>query len=123
MCSFWDFEPYFEKLGLKKIVAKATKSSMKNKIFDDLKDGKSEDYIKNILDPMNEQFLAEVKAMRSKLSELGDDAPVLQGESFYTAPAEEIGLIDGKRTLAEAIVEVAQLGEAYTGAQNLYGFS
>ena len=72
---------------------------------------------------MNEQFLAEVKAMRSKLSELGDDAPVLQGESFYTAPPEEIGLIDGKRTLAEAIAEVAQLGEAYTGAQNLYGFS
>lgn len=123
MCSFWDFEPYFEKLGLKKIVAKATKSSMKNKIFDDLKDGKSEDYIKNILDPMNEQFLAEVKAMRSKLSELGDDAPVLQGESFYTAPAEGLGLIDGKRTLVEAIAEVAQLGEAYTGAQNLYGFS
>lgn len=72
---------------------------------------------------MNEQFLAEVKAMRSKLSELGDDAPVLQGESFYTAPAEEIGLIDGKRTLVEVIAEVAQLGEAYTGAQNLYGFS
>ena len=42
--------------------------------------GKSEDYIKNVLDPMNEQFLAEVKSQRSKLAELDDDAPVLQGE-------------------------------------------
>ena len=71
---------------------------------------------------MNEQFLAEVKAMRPKLSELGDDAPVLQGESFYTDPAEEVGLIDGKRTLLEAIAEVAQMGDAYMGTQNLYGF-
>lgn len=123
MCSFWNFEPYFEKLGLKKIVAKATNSSRKNKIFEDLKDGKSEDYIKNVLDPMNEQFLAEVKSQRSKLAELDDDAPVLQGESLYTAPAEEVGLIDGKRTLLEAIAEVAQLGDAYMGAQSLYGFS
>jgi ClpP class serine protease len=123
MCSFWNFEPYFEKLGLKKIVAKATNSSRKNKIFEDLKDGKSEDYIKNVLDPMNEQFLAEVKSQRSELAELDDDAPVLQGESLYTAPAEEVGLIDGKRTLLEAIAEVAELGEAYMGTQSLYGFS
>ena len=113
MCSFWNFEPYFEKLGLKKITAKATNSTRKNKVFEDLKDGKTEEYIKNVLDPMNEQFLAEVKAMRPKLSELGDDAPVLQGESFYTDPAEEVGLIDGKRTLLEAIAEVAQMGDAY----------
>jgi len=122
MCSFWNFEPYFEKLGLKKITAKATNSTRKNKVFEDLKDGKTEEYIKNVLDPMNEQFLAEVNAMRPKLSELGDDAPVLQGESFYTDPAEEVGLIDGKRTLLEAIAEVAQMGDAYMGTQNLYGF-
>lgn len=122
MCSFWNFEPYFEKLGLKKITAKATNSTRKNKVFEDLKDGKTEEYIKNVLDPMNEQFLAEVKAMRPKLSEFGDDAPVLQGESFYTDPAEEVGLIDGKRTLLEAIAEVAQMGDAYMGTQNLYGF-
>lgn len=122
MCSFWNFEPYFEKLGLKKITAKATNSTRKNKVFEDLKDGKTEEYIKNVLDLMNEQFLAEVKAMRPKLSELGDDAPVLQGESFYTEPAEEVGLIDGKRTLLEAIAEVAQMGDAYMGTQDLYGF-
>ena len=54
---------------------------------------------------------------------LDDDAPVLQGESMYTAQAEEVGLIDGKRTLLEAIAEVAELGDAYIGAQSLYGFS
>lgn len=123
MCSFWDFEPYFEKLGLKKVVAKATDSKLKNKVFDDLRKGKSEQYVKDVLDPMNKQFLDEVKAMRPKLAELDDDAPVLQGESFYTSPAEEIGLIDGKRTLEEAIMEAAQSGEAYVGTQKLYGFS
>lgn len=121
MCSFWDFEPYFEKLGIKKVVAKATNSTQKNKVFEDLTKGKPEDYIKNVLDPMNEQFLSEVKAMRPKLAELDDDASVLQGESYFTAPAEEIGLIDGKRTLIEAIAEAAQLGEAYDGTQKLYG--
>lgn len=121
MCSFWDFEPYFEKLGIKKVVAKATNSTQKNKVFEDLTKGKPDNYIKNVLDPMNEQFLSEVKAMRPKLAKLDDDAPVLQGESYYTAPAEEIGLIDGKRTLLEAVAEAAQLGDAYSSTQKLYG--
>ena len=102
-------------------MAKATNSTQKNKVFEDLTKGKPEDYIKNVLDPMNEQFLSEVKAMRPKLAELDDDASVLQGESYFTAPAEEIGLIDGKRTLIEAIAEAAQLGDAYDGTQKLYG--
>lgn len=121
MCSFWNFEPYFEKLGIKKITAKATNSTRKNKIFEDLADGKSEEYVKNVLDPMNDQFISEVRAMRPKLAELEDEAAVLQGESYYTEPAEQVGLIDGKRTLMEAIAEVSQLGEAYAGTQKLYG--
>ncbi len=123
MCSFYDFTPYFEKLGIKKITAKATNSKLKNKVFEDLESGKPEDYIKNVLDPMNEQFLSEVRAMRSKLADLDDDAPALQGESYYTSPAEEAGLIDGKRTLLEAIAEVAQMGGTYAGMQNLYGIA
>lgn len=123
MCSFWDFEAYFEKLGLKKITAKATNSRLKNKVFEDLRSGKPNQYIQNVLDPLNEQFLNEVKTMRPKLAELDDDAPVLQGESFYTKQAEEVGLIDGKRTLTEAIVEVAQMGDAYIGTQKLYDYA
>lgn len=123
MCSFYDFEPYFAKLGIKKVTAKATNSQLKNKVFDDLSAGKPEDYIKNVLDPMNEKFLSEVKAMRPELAKLEEDAPVLQGESYYSAPAEEIGLIDGKRTLMEAILEASQLGDAYLGTQSLYGMS
>lgn len=120
MCSFYDLTSYFEKLGIKKITAKATNSKLKNKVFEDLESGKPEEYIKNVLDPMNEQFLSEVRAMRSKLADLDDDAPCLQGESYYTAPAEEVGLIDGKRTLLEAIAEVAGMGGNYAGRQNLY---
>lgn len=120
MCSFYNFEPYFKKLGIEKVTAKATNSQLKNKIFEDLENGKSDDYIERVLNPMNEQFLSEVKAMRPKLAELGDDAPVLQGESYYTMEAEQVGLIDGKRTMEEVIMEAAQLGDAYMGAQQLY---
>ena len=123
MCSFWDFEPYFAKLGIKKVTAKSTNSQLKNKIFDDLRSGKTDQYVQEVLDPMNRQFLDEVKLMRPKLAELDDDAPVLQGESFYTGPAEEVGLIDGKRTLEEAVLEAATLGEAYAGTQKLYGYA
>lgn len=120
MCSFWNFEPYFKKLGIEKVTAKATNSQLKNKIFEDLQEGKPDDYIERVLNPMNEQFLSEVKAMRPKLAELDDDAPVLQGESYYTQEAEQVGLIDGRRTLNEAIVEAAQMGDAYMGTQKLY---
>ena len=69
---------------------------------------------------MNEQFLAEVKAMRPKTVWARRWRSCSSGESFYTDPAEEVGLIDGQRTLLEAIAEVAQMGDAYMGTQNLY---
>ena len=123
MCSFWNFEPYFKKLGIEKVTAKATNSLLKNKVFEDLNAGKPEDYIERVLNPMNEQFLSEVKAMRPKLADLEDDAAPLQGESYYTMEAEKVGLIDGKRTLMEAIIEAAQLGETYSSTQRLYGYA
>lgn len=120
MCSFYNFEPYFKKLGIEKVTAKATNSQLKNKLFEDLEDGKPDDYIERVLNPMNEQFLSEVKAMRQQLAELTDDAPVLQGESYYTQEAEQVGLIDGKRTMYEVVMEAVQLGDAYMDTQKLY---
>lgn len=119
MCSFYDFEPYFEKLGIKRVEAKATNSDLKNKTFDDLRHGKDEKYVHDILDPLNEQFLAEVRSQRSQLANLPDDAPVLRGETFYTPQAVEIGLADGTRTMAEAIAEAVTMGREYTDANKL----
>ena len=119
MCSFYDFEPYFAKLGIKKVEAKATKSDLKNKVFDDLLQGKDEQFVKDILDPMNVQFLNEVLSQRSKLIDLPDDTPVLRGETFYTPQAVELGLTDGCKTMVEAIAETSTMGREYTEAKKL----
>ena len=119
MCSFYDFEEYFAKLGIKKVEAKATKSDLKNKVFDDLRKGKDEQFVKDILDPMNVQFLSEVRSQRSKIADLPDDAPVLRGETFYTPQAVELGLADGSKTMVEAIAEAATMGREYTEAKKL----
>jgi putative protease transmembrane protein len=119
MCSFYDFEEYFAKLGIKKVEAKATKSDLKNKVFDDLRKGKDEQFVKDILDPMNAQFLSEVRSQRSKLADLPDDAPVLRGETFYTPQAMELGLTDGSKTMVEAIAETSTMGREYTEAKKL----
>lgn len=119
MCSFYDFEPYFANLGIKKVEAKATKSDLKNKVFDDLRKGQDEQFVKDILDPMNAQFLSEVRAQRSKIADLPDDTPVLRGETFYTPQAVELGLTDGSKTMVEAIVETATMGREYTEAKKL----
>lgn len=119
MCSFYDFEPYFAKLGIKRVEAKATNSDLKNKTFDDLRKGKDEKYVHDILDPLNIQFLAEVRSQRSKIAELPDDAPVLRGETFYTPQAVELGLTDGSRTMQEAVAEAVTMGREYTDAYKL----
>lgn len=113
MCSFYDFQPYFEKLGIKLVEAKADKSDLKNKTFDDLRQGKPAQYVDDFLNPLNEQFLSCVRSMRTGLAALEDDAPVLRGETFLTPKAVDTGLCDGLRTFAEALVEAVQLGVAY----------
>ena len=119
MCSFYDFEGYFAKLGIKRVEAKATNSDLKNKTFDDLRHGKDDKYVHDILNPLNSQFLAEVRSQRGKLAELSEDEPVMRGETFYTKEALELGLIDGSRTMAEAIAEAVTMGREYTDAANL----
>ena len=119
MCSFYDFEDYFAKLGIKKVEAKATNSDLKNKTFDDLRHGKDEAFVQNILNPLNAQFLAEVRGQRKLLAELPDDAPVLRGETFYTPQAVEIGLADGSKTMVEAVAEAMTMGSEYSNANKL----
>ncbi len=113
MISFHDFEPYYESLGIKLVEAKATGSDLKNKMFDDLKDGKPKQYIETVLNPLNDDFLKNVKSRRNKLTDLEDDAPVFRGETFFTDDAVEIGLADGMSTLLNAAVEASDLGRKW----------
>lgn len=114
MTSFYDFQPYYEKIGIKLVEAKATRSDLKNKMFDDLCDGKPKQYIEEVLNPLNDEFLKEVKSQRKKLADLDDTAPVLRGETFFTEAAVEIGLCDGQSDIVTAAREAAQLGHRWS---------
>lgn len=117
MVSFYDFQGYYEQLGIKLIKAKADGSDLKNKMFDDLRQGKPQQYIDEVLNPLNDRLLQTVKAQRPQLAKLDDDAPVLRGETYFTHTAEEIGLCDGQRTLQEAVAECAGLGRKWSDSQ------
>lgn len=122
MTSFWDFEEYYSNLGIKKVEAKATKSDLKNKMFDDLVEGNPKQFVENVLNPLNEEFLATVKAQRKQLSELDDEHPALRGETYYTDQAIEVGLADGCRTFIEAVAESSVLGQQYAEATKAKDF-
>jgi len=111
MVSFLDIIPYFEALGAKYYEEYSSHSDLKNKKFNDLLDGKPEQYIKEELDPLAEQFVAALKSARKKVAKLGDDHPVFRGETFATPAGIEIGLIDGQMLIEEAIDLTWQLGE------------
>ena len=114
MVSFYDFSDYYARLGIKLVEAKADGSDLKNKMFDNLRKGKPEQYVSDVLNPLNADFLATVRAQRPQLASLADDAPVLRGETFYTAAAQEVGLCDGQRTLEQAVSEAAQMGRRWS---------
>lgn len=109
MVSFHDFEPYYEKLGIKLIKAKADKSDLKNKMADNLIAGKPKQYIDEVLNPINEEFLSEVRSQRKALASMDQDHPVLRGEIYLTPRAQEVGLIDGTRTFPEAVAELMSM--------------
>ena len=113
MLEAFNYDGWFEKFGIKRIVARASKSDLKNKKSEDLLNGKTKQYIKEDLDPLNEQFLSAVLAARPQLSNLPEDDPVFRGETFSTPLAIEKGLIDASMTFIEAIAKAIELGNEY----------
>jgi ClpP class serine protease len=119
MVDYYDFEEYYAKLGIKRIKAKAHQSDLKNKKYEDLRSGKPEQYITEVLDPLAAQFINEVRQSRPALGKLKDDDPVFRGETFDSATAIENGMIDGTCTLIEAILKAHQMGCDYSDAMAL----
>lgn len=113
-----DFMPFLESMGIKRIREVATRSDLKNKKYEDLKDGKPEQFIREELDPLQQQFEAAVRAARPQLNDLPDDDPVFRGESFYASPpAIDKKLIDGLTTFDEALAEADTLGKDWATVQ------
>lgn len=101
---------WFEQNGIKRFDVKSSLSSRKNKVFDDLENGKTEEFVTRFLDPAARQFIDEVRAARKPLSKLPDDDPVMQGETYMAAESIDRGLIDGLMTMEDAISLAHRLG-------------
>lgn len=114
MIGFWDIDPYFESIGFKKIEEYARISDLKNKKYNNLKDGKPQQYIDEELEPLAEQFRDEVRSSRKALAALELDHPALRGETFDAAHALDNGLIDGIITFNEALLEAQALGNKWS---------
>lgn len=119
MTSFYDWEPYYEKMGIRKVEARADNSDLKNKMFDDLVDGKPRQYVEQVLNPLNADFLSCIRAHREQLAGVKDDAPVMRGETYMTADAIQLGLCDGIRQIGQAVAECARLGREQAERQRL----
>lgn len=119
MISFWDLQKYYEQLGFKWIEVYADQSDLKNKKSRDLKDGKPKQYKEEILNPLTDQFIKEIKMSRASLNTLPAEHPVFRGESFTALPSIDNGLIDGLTTFADAIAEASTMAQGYISTLNL----
>jgi len=107
MSTIYDDSEYFKKLGVKIIDTYATESTLKNKLVENLIDGKPEEYIARFLDPLQQQFRADILGCRKKTNA---DSDVYKGDIFFSTAAKELGLIDGIKSVKECIQEAYDLG-------------
>ena len=103
MCSIKNSDESDKKYGIVKYDYYATASTDKNKLFTDAKNGDGTGLVEEMLNPMNDCFIAAVKEGRG--NKISDKA--LTGKSFVGEKAQEVGLIDGIKSF-EKIVKSEQ---------------
>jgi len=113
MSSSKDMQPMFEKWGMKFSEFYATASKLKNKTYRDARNGDPKALIENVLNPMNETYLSDIRADRGDRISKTEPA-IYQGETFTATRAVELGLIDAIGTMNVALSKAVELGS--TGA-------
>ena len=113
MLAFADLKPYYEKLGVKFHEFTATLSTDKNKDFNDVLSGNYEGYRTEVLDKINEKFIAHIKECRPSVSQ---DA--LSGKMFFARDAIEAGLLDEIGSFQSALAYTANLAAQYNNVQS-----
>jgi len=106
MIHFVDMTGVYKKKGANIITEYATKSTHKNKDFEELLKGNPEGYIKNELDPITDTFHADMTSARSNLNNA-----VLTGATYNAEDSLNMGLIDEIGTLQTAIANVFSLAK------------
>lgn len=113
MVSFIDFTGYYEKLGAKVISEYSSLSTEKNRAFEELLKGKPEMYIKTELDPIAQDFINDIKSVRSNVNE-----EAFKGGTWNAADALAKNLIDEIGTLQDAVDKVYSLSNSSNSNKN-----
>lgn len=104
MIFYIDMTGMYEAQGAKVITEYATKSTKKNRDFENLLKGDSKSYIKNQLDPITDEFHADMQSVRANLNK-----EVLQGGTYNATKSLELGLIDAIGSLQTAVDKAFEL--------------
>ena len=94
-----DDEERMLKNGYRRVVCYSSRSDLKNKPQRDAIAGHPEEYIRRMIDPIAEQFIADVKSARG----LDDETEALRGRLYFAAEAFPEKLIDGQESLEDAM--------------------
>ena len=102
MCSWYDKSQYYEQMGIVLREYYATRSTDKNRAFNEANKGLPKMLIQETLNPLNNVFLQSVEAQRAGKIDLAKE-DVLTGKTYISNDATSNGLIDGVKTLEEVI--------------------
>ena len=112
LLSFADVQPMWEKEGVKIHTIVSNLSKDKVKMWEDLRAGKYDEYRKEVLDPLAEQFS---QTMRENLPGIKDEH--LTGKVFFAKDVMNT-MVDSIGTIEDAIDRVAELAKSNIKNQN-----
>ncbi len=109
LLSFADFQPFYEKEGVKFHTIVSNLSPDKVKMWEDIRNGKYDDYRKEVLDPLAERFQ---QTIRENLPNVKDEH--LTGKVFFAK--DLLGtIVNSIGTIEDAIDRVAELADERKG--------
>lgn len=107
MMAFADIKGVLEKQGVKFHEIYATESTLKNKTYNEALKGNYDPIIKTMLDPINQDFISDVKEQRA--GRIASNKDIFAGETYMSSVAKELGMIDSHGNLSDAILRVNEL--------------
>lgn len=103
LLSFADMQPAYEKLGVKFHTVTADQSQDKTKMFDELRAGKYENYKREVLNPIAEDFQAHISSTRPNANKEQMTGKIYFAENLIGSLVDSIG------NMAHAIERINQL--------------
>ena len=103
--SFMDIQTYYEKMGAVFHTITASTSPDKTKMWDDLKAGKYKEYIKDVLDPLDEKFM---NVIQENLPNTKDEH--LTGKVFFARDVMDV-FVNSIGTLDFAVQRASELAQ------------